>query len=361
MGDVGWPTVTRLRGGELVVVFSGDREGHVCPYGKVMLIRSKDQGETWSRPVVVCDGPIDDRDAGLLELANGDLVLFWFTSLSFFDCKSVYEWHPDYLEIGRKVPDELKRRSLGSWARRSTDGGKTWSAPVRVPVMTPHGGRQLRDGRILVVGKHNSQTRGILAGDKPQEPLYLAAAESADGGRTFREIGRIARGKFRSHWSLGEPSFVEAPDGTLTAYFRYERAPDGVGPDQKVFPRYMCRSVSRDGGRTWTDLEKAELDGFPPHFLDLGEGRVLCTYGSRTQGRTGIYAAFSSDGGKTFDAAHEHCISRTPSDDCGYPSTARLDDGAFLSVFYAQLRPGAPTSLMGVKWRPTQMPAKDSL
>jgi len=354
---VGWPTVTRLRSGELVAVFSGDREGHVCPYGKVMLIRSKDSGETWSKPVVVCDGPIDDRDAGLLELTNGDLVLFWFTSLAFIEYKSYYEKHPEYLEIGARVPDAEKRKALGSWTRRSQDGGKTWSQPVRLPVMTPHGGRQLRDGRILVVGLHNSQTVGVLQKDRPQEPSYFAAMESTDGGRSFREIGRIERKGLRDHWSLAEPSFVEAPDGTLTAYFRYELAPDGTWSNEKVYPRHMYRSVSKDGGRTWTNMTRTELDGFPPHFLDLGNGRVLCSYGSRTPGRTGIYAAFSSDGGKTFDVANECCIYRTPFEDCGYPSTVRLDDGSFLTVFYAYPRRGVPAALTGVKWRLSPPPA----
>lgn len=347
---VGWPTLTRLRSGELVSVFSGDREGHVCPYGKVMLIRSTDGGETWSKPTVICDGPIDDRDAGLLELANGNLVLFWFTSLAFIEYRDYYEKHPEYLEIGKKIPDDLKRQSLGSWARRSTDGGKTWSEPVRVPVMTPHGGRQLRDGRILVVGLHNSQVAGILSTDRPQAPKHFGVAESTDGGRSFHEIGRINHDGIKSHWSFAEPSFVEAPDGTLTAYFRYELGPDGTWSNKKTYPRFMFRSMSKDGGHTWTNMERAELDGFPPHFLDLGGGRVLCSYGSRTPGRTGIYAAFSADGGKTFDAATERCIYRTPFEDCGYPSTAKLDDGSYLTVFYAYPRRGVPAALTGVKW-----------
>ena len=35
---VAWPMVARAANGELLLVFSGDREGHVCPYGKTFLM-----------------------------------------------------------------------------------------------------------------------------------------------------------------------------------------------------------------------------------------------------------------------------------------------------------------------------------
>ena len=80
---IGWPTVARTREGELLAVFSGDRAGHVCPWGKVQMVRSADGGETWTEPEIVCNTPLDDRDAGILETREGTLVVSWFTSLAF--------------------------------------------------------------------------------------------------------------------------------------------------------------------------------------------------------------------------------------------------------------------------------------
>ena len=77
---IGWPTIARTADGELLVVFSGDRDAHVCPFGKTFLIRSRDDGESWSAPVVVNDTPLDDRDAGILACADGTLIVSWFTS-----------------------------------------------------------------------------------------------------------------------------------------------------------------------------------------------------------------------------------------------------------------------------------------
>lgn len=348
---IGWPTVYRTAKGELLSVFSGDREGHICPYGKVQLTRSTDTGETWTKPETVCDGPIDDRDAGIIELKNGDLVLFWFTSLAYYEYKAVAAAHPEYVKIYNSLSNDEKRRALGSWARRSTDGGKTWSEPVRVPVMTPHGGKLLSDGRILVVGMNTRQVEGMLQTDPNQPPTTCLAAESTDGGRSFRVIGKIPLGKVKPHWSLAEPTFYESRDGTLTMLIRYELAKDGTWGNDKVYPRYMLRSESKDGGRTWSEMEFSNLDGFPPHVTRLADGRLLCTYASRTIGRRGIYAAVSADDGKTWDAAHEMTLAKSESDDIGYPSTVENSDGTLLTVYYAYPEKGRPAALVGTKWR----------
>ena len=60
---IGWPTIARCKTGKLLAVFSGDRDEHVCPWGKTHLVRSSDDGETWSAPEIIRDSPLDDRDA----------------------------------------------------------------------------------------------------------------------------------------------------------------------------------------------------------------------------------------------------------------------------------------------------------
>ena len=112
------------------MVFSGDREEHVCPYGKTLLIRSGDGGETWTTPVIINNTPLDDRDAGIIELASGTLVMSWFTYATWehFDAfRALDRWEPAQIDAWArhcsKVPEETRRAWLGSWTRRSTDGG----------------------------------------------------------------------------------------------------------------------------------------------------------------------------------------------------------------------------------------------
>ena len=71
----GWPTVALRRNGEILTVYSGGREAHICPFGRVELIRSRDEGRTWTWPEVIMDSPIDDRDAGVVETPAGSLLV----------------------------------------------------------------------------------------------------------------------------------------------------------------------------------------------------------------------------------------------------------------------------------------------
>src|SRR5437762_1002599 len=79
----GWPTVTRRKNGQLVLVYSGGREAHVCPFGRVEMMTSDDEGRTWTWPRVLLDGAIDDRDSGVVETSRGSILVTTFTSLAF--------------------------------------------------------------------------------------------------------------------------------------------------------------------------------------------------------------------------------------------------------------------------------------
>jgi len=79
----GWPTAALRENGELLVVYSGGREAHVCPFGRVEVIRSRDGGRAWSWPEVIMDSPIDDRDAGIMETPAGSILVTTFTSLAY--------------------------------------------------------------------------------------------------------------------------------------------------------------------------------------------------------------------------------------------------------------------------------------
>lgn len=75
-----WPTVARAADGTLFVATSGHRLNHLCPYGKDLMYVSKNEGETWSCPIIVNDTYLDDRDAGLLAWGDGNLLLTYFST-----------------------------------------------------------------------------------------------------------------------------------------------------------------------------------------------------------------------------------------------------------------------------------------
>ena len=62
----GWPSIARLQDGSLMIGASGFRIAHVCPFGKVIVSRSYDEGKSRTAPEVVVDTPLDERDSGIL-------------------------------------------------------------------------------------------------------------------------------------------------------------------------------------------------------------------------------------------------------------------------------------------------------
>ena len=343
---IGWPSVARCADGRLLAVFSGDRDGHVCPWGKVQMVESLDNGETWSAPRTLRNSPLDDRDAGILEMKNGDLLLTWFTSLAFTTMKG----NP-YGRHAEKIQESDMIRHLGHFTMRSTDGGKTWEKPVPTCSSAPHGGIQLKDGRLMMIGREWSSQAGMAAADPRKGKMLdrVVAEVSEDGGQSWKVITTLMppAGKTVAALCLCEPTLAELPDGAIIAQFRADKA------GQTVY-----QSESHDGGANWTVLHPTPLCGLPPHLLVLRDGRLLSTYTRRrawdpSKNETSeIKACISKDGGATWNTAEEIVLATSSSADMGYSSTVELDNGNLLTVYYMHEKPKEGCCLMGTLWCP---------
>ena len=339
--QIGWPTVCRRRSGELLAVFSGDRDRHVCPFGKVQMVRSADDGETWGAPETLVDDALDDRDAGIIELDNGDLLLFYFNSVAYaIDVRNPnYE---KYLRHYRKIPRETVIRELGYFSRRSTDGGRTWELPVRMYVSAPHGGIQLRDGRVMAVGRHWNAEGNVPPEVAARQPGVheIAVEVSADRGRSWSVLTKIVPPAPFDVRNLHEPHLLELEDGRIV-----------VQCNDLAKGRHLLQFESADGGRSWGEFRELPQDGCPAHLLRLADGRTLCSFACRRSGHEGEYAMVSSDGCRTWTAVPEVTLSRGLCGDLGYPSTAQLADGSLLTVYYQSARHRELPVLMATKWR----------
>src|SRR5690606_4856086 len=138
--------------------YSGGREEHACPFGRLELMRSKDDGRTWSWPQVIYDSPVDDRDGGIMETAKDSLLITTSTNNQWEErlneCSS--KWDKAKLARWQAARDRLsaaqRKSEMGCFLFRSTDGGVTWSSRQRGPLHSPLGPIQLRDGRLLYPG-----------------------------------------------------------------------------------------------------------------------------------------------------------------------------------------------------------------
>ena len=109
----GWPTVVRRQNGELWLTWSGGRESHVCPFGQVCAMTSRDEGKTWTFPRVLLDSATDDRDSGVLETAKGTLLATTFTSLAYEDSfkkATMMAEHTDKGWVSKTMPPERYAR-----------------------------------------------------------------------------------------------------------------------------------------------------------------------------------------------------------------------------------------------------------
>jgi sialidase-1 len=338
----GWPTLARRRNGQLWLVWSGGRESHVCPFGRVDSMTSDDNGKTWTWPRTLLDCAIDDRDAGVLETARGTLLVSTFSSLAYepglaaaekkaegekgaWTSAKLQAWHAAH----QRLPAAQRQAELGQWMLRSTDGGLTWSTRYPTIVNSPHGPIQLADGRLLYAGKE------LWTGQK-----RVGVCESKDDGQTWHWLSEIPTRPDDIAANFHELHAIETKDGRVIVQIRNHNKAN-------VGETLQCEST--DGGKTWSMPRSIGVWGLPSHLLRLRSGNLLMTYGYRRK-PLGNQARVSTDHGRTWSEAMI-LSGDGASGDLGYPSTVELDDGSLVTVWYEQLRSSPRAVLRQAHWR----------
>lgn len=338
----GWPTLTRRADGELLVVWSGGREQHVCPFGRVDMMRSRDNGQTWTWPRTIIDGAIDDRDAGVLETTKGTLLITTFTSLAYesHELKKAMRpgsdlpkgWSAEKLErwlsAHHRLDLEQRQAELGQWMVRSTDGGVTWSKRCPTIVNSPHGPIQLSNGHLLYAGKR-------LWTEKKE----MGVCRSTDDGRSWQWLAPITARDGDSVRDYHELHAVEASDGKLIVHIRNHN---------KANHREILQAESTDGGESWSSPHPIGVWGLPSFLTKLRDGRLLMSYGYR-RAPFGNQARVSTDHGATWSDPISISDDGVGSD-LGYPSTVELDDGNLLTVWYERLSGNPHAVLRQARW-----------
>ncbi|QDU40775.1 BNR/Asp-box repeat protein [Maioricimonas rarisocia] len=333
----GWPTLTRQKSGRLLLVWSGRREAHVCPFGTVEMMTSDDEGATWTWPRTLLDSALDDRDAGILETQSGTLLVTTFTSLAYEPILERAEreqsWDEDRLARWQAARDRLsakqRKQELGTWMLRSTDNGLTWSARYDSLVNSPHGPTQLADGRILYAGKQ-------LWRDTPR----IGVSVSDDDGQSWNWLAEIPTRPGDDPNQYHELHAVETAGGRIIAQIRNHN---------KQTHYETLQTHSDDGGTTWSVPETTGVWGYPTHLLRLRDDRIVMSYGHR-RAPIGNQARVSSDEGRTW--SEPILISAdAASGDLGYPSTVELTDGTLLTVWYEKMADAPLAVLRQARWQ----------
>lgn len=279
-----FPDACRLQNGDIVCVFYAGYAHVSFPNrayprgGRICMVRSADEGRTWTIPQVIYDSPIDDRDPHIAQLSDGTLVCSFFTyrSANDFDTKLIF----------------------------SRDNGQTWSkhaVTVAKGYATSTPVREISPSRCVL---------GIYT--EKSGTAFAAVTISNDGGL---------------HWQRPIPISQDCPtlpDGTETDIIRLR---DGsllaVIRSDKTNMHYC---LSRDDGRTWTPPRDIGFQGHAPHLSRLSTGEILLTH---RLPYTALHV--TRDEGETWSGPYvlDEVIG-------AYPATVELKDGSVLAVYYEE-------------------------
>lgn len=315
-----WPAMGRAANGDIVVLFTRTEE-HLGPNGEILLSRSTDNGRTWRPPAIIYDTPLDDRESGLTHLHDGRLLAHYrsvrWTPENYlalpdnaYETSLLGRWiysvgHPDYATATRHE---------GAWHALSSDNGHTWSAPVP-GTDTIHGGLHLQNGSFLVASyREDGGHIGVYASQ-------TALGEYAKIATVMCPRPKVIR--------FGEPHILQLASGRLIMMIRATAIPYDDGSPLC----HLWGAWSDDNGQTWSAPYETPLWGYPPHLLQLADGRVLCSYGYR-RAPFGQRAAISEDGIHWSQAGEVILRQDAPNKDLGYPVSLELEPGKILTVYY---------------------------
>lgn len=273
---------TLTRGGDLLLIYNngGDGEPRVGTY----LIRSSDEGATWSTPQEFRfpSGIYRDRDGvdrgsingalGLVTLRDGTLLLPFTESVNL---------------------SNYSHRISQTYVARSTDDGVTWSGkttPITLPTPMYYNATygqivELASGTLLmpVWGAVNGPRAGTTDGREDPEPWQAGVLRSFDGGRTwgdYRRIGvdPVSTTPISNPWGIFPSNVTETTirqlrDGRLLAMLRSDTA---LGVSSGLWAAW-----SGDGGSTWTDVVWTGMNGVTHDVVATGCSASLS--GGRTK------------------------------------------------------------------------------
>lgn len=329
-----FPTLIKLPDGNLHVRFGAQvTSSHLDPRREPMMFLSKDGGRTWQQT---------DRDAPNPAWATGPsqpdrMVDANVHAWRYIEPERRAEFEKQGIEV-RDSPDGRVTYAYGCYVRTSEDNGATWQKrEIPVPpkglimgFLGPATDLRLDDSTLLcsVYGRPTANIRFY--------ETWLLRSEDDGTNWDFLTVAADPEKKR----SFGETSIARAGNGDIVAMMRTEPA---LGTK-------MWTTHSTDRGKTWSKATETTLHGHPPHLLTLRDGTMLCTYGFRDD-PIGIRAALSRDNGRTWleeDIVSLRADGTGRPGDNGYPLSAELPDGSFVSVYY--ITRGGITGVEATRW-----------
>lgn len=234
-----FPGMVRLANGSLLVVARRGIE-HVDRHGKIQLIRSEDEGQTWSRPKTIANSRGDNRDPKISVASSGRVFVSFFT---------------------RKDEDSRGSVEEAAYVMHSDDNGLTWSVPRKIETT--------QSGWAACHGAITEMPDGSLLAPVYQRGRSLVV-RSTDGGLTFpasNELEFDTKGTYTN-----EVTLIRHSSGMVVAWLRAWTD----GGKSLVYRSF-------DSGYTWQGPEECELRQSSAEALELDDGSIMLVWGDLSQ------------------------------------------------------------------------------
>lgn len=263
----------------------------------------------------------------------------------------------------------------------SDDYGRTWGNPVAIGP-TPDGKPWYTWDPPLIERDASGAVRRIAeTGYTWLRPPEVETAHqqgyirfSTDDGKTWSEAVKVPQWR-----AVSEVALLRAANGDLVGACRTDMPPRMEGDIDHA--EGLGISISKDDGRTWSDVEKLyDWGRHHPSMVLLPDGEIVMTYVVRKGytndeegfARFGIEAVVSRDHGRTWDLDHRYVLhhwrGKRKGDTYWWPSSQAtssvlFEDGTILTAFGTGYRvdaqtqaPPSPRDVGLIEWRLTSEP-----
>jgi len=329
----GWPANHGIWswGDEILVgfevgYFKASERGHSIDYSRPaehVLARSLDGGQTWKieKPEGLRPPP-GEKVAGV---PTGE------TGKPLRDCQGGMDFsNPNFVLTARmtSINDGVSRYYY------STDRGKSWDGPCRLPDFGQPGIAARTD--YLIDGKRE-MTMFLTAAKSNRKEGRVICVRTKDGGKTWNFISFVTPEPEGNEYAI-MPASVRLDGNRILTCVRYREFIDSY--------------LSSDNGATWERIGRPApaTGGNPPSMVKLRDGRLALIYGRRLE-PFGLRARISSDKGRTWSG---EIVLRQDggSWDLGYARSVQRGDGKIVSVYYFNTREHPERFIAATIWNP---------
>lgn len=289
---VAFPGLCVTADGDLLCVFRQGltHAGSCGDDGRIVAIRSGDEGATWSEPWVLVDDPAyDDRNAAVETGPDGRIALCW--------------------------DKYLAPHHYGAWLALSEDGGRSFAPATKVGVRDDV---HTRSRPVWVDASHLMVPYSESVAESENCASYLTHVDLQSGEQEDVAISRLG-----DRGPADETALAYNVDGSIIALIRDNEQP------------WLWQTQSNDGGFTWAELWQSEIPSqFTPCDLLQADGLMVCSFSFRQRRNERLIV--SRDGGRSWDTENSvDVFAATPGiSDRSYPATVHMPSGALGTVLY---------------------------